>query len=456
MKRLGIVLGLVVLLTTGIGCGGGGTSAPVENLTLEYWRVFDDEDSFDDIINAYEAQHSNVRINYTKLRYDELEDELLQAFAEGRGPDIFSIHNTWMGAYKELMMAMPSHVTTSVQQVQGTLRKETVTVTKTEPTMSTRELSTSFASQVEEDVVLETETSEGSADLIYGLPLSLDTLALFYNRDLLDASGIANPPSTWTDFHSQVETITQYDDEGGILQSAAGLGSSGNVERGVDVLSLLMMQNGTLMTDDRGRVSFHTIPEDAPEGVFPGVDATRFYTDFANPTKSVYTWNSNMANSFDAFANGETAFFLGYSYHTPLIRTVAPKLNFDVTHVPQISGGQEVNFANYWVEVVSKDTEYEDWAWDFVLFAADEENVGTYLDSAGKPTALRNLIATQLDDTEMSIFAEQVLSARSWYHGVDVHAAEDAIEELIDTILAGGVEEDEAIGIAASKVSQTY
>ena len=34
-------------------------------------------------------------------------------------------------------------------------------------------------------------------NLIYGLPLSIDTLALFYNREHLNSAGIVAPPTTW-------------------------------------------------------------------------------------------------------------------------------------------------------------------------------------------------------------------------------------------------------------------
>jgi len=34
----------------------------------------------------------------------------------------------------------------------------------------------------------------------YASPLSINTLALFYNRDLLNEAGIVLPPVTWEEF----------------------------------------------------------------------------------------------------------------------------------------------------------------------------------------------------------------------------------------------------------------
>jgi len=457
-NTLRISLLVCAFLLVGAGCsdGGGSTTTTSEKVTLEYWRVFDGEDSFDDIIDDYRSSHSNVKINYTKLRFDEYEDELIRAFAENRGPDIFTIHNTWLNGYTDLIMPMPETITVTEQEVQGSLRQEVVTVSKTKTSMTERTLKNEFVEQVAEDVLLEYAASTGTENRIFGLPLSMDTLGLFYNKDLLNAAGIASPPTTWSDFQNQVELLTAIDDEGNITQSGGALGTSENVERSTDILSLLMMQNGTQMTDSRGRIAFHTIPDDAPEGVFPGLDAVEFYTDFSSPTKTVYTWDETFDGSFEAFVNGETAFFFGYSYHTPLIRTTSPKLNFGITGAPQISGGQVVNYANYWVEVVAQDTEHDDWAWDFLIFASDADNVGLYLNYTDKPTALRSLISSQLDDELIGPFAEQVLTAASWYKGTNAAAAEDALEDLIDNILSGAYEGDDAIDLAASKVSQTF
>ena len=459
IKPISFLIVASVFITAGQGCPGGGQrGVQLKPVTIEYWRVFDGEDDFDAIIDSYRALHPNVKIRYKKLRFDEYEGELIRAFAEGRGPDILAVHNTWMEGYKDLLMPMPSSLTITQQVVRGTVRRQVVVEEITKPTMSTATLKKTFVEQVPEDIILEYQPDPriDPVERIYGLPLSLDSLALFYNKDLLDAAGFPNPPSTWEEFQGMVPDLTSYDTQGNILQSGAALGTSQNVERATDILSLLMMQTGTPMTDERGRVAFHTIPEDAPPGLFPGLNATEFYTDFANPTKQVYAWNKTFPNSFEAFANGQTAFFLGYSYHIPLLRTVAPRLNFAIAAAPQIEGGRKVNYANYWIESVAASTDVEDWAWDFLLFAAGGDNVVSYLDESRKPTALRNLINSQLDDEELGVFARQTLTAESWYHGKDVGAAEDALKDLIDDLLEGVVDPEDAIELAANKVQQTY
>ena len=457
MKFKRFISGIMVISSLLVlpGCGGPTAAevAATKGVTLNIWRVFDDDSTFKSAMSAYQAIHPNVSFKYRTLRFDEYEDELIRAFAEGNGPDIFSLHNTWIGKYEDLILPLPTSLTIPYSEVRGTVKKETVVTLKEEPTLSMRALKTNFLDVVAEDVVrsYQPNPKKEAADVIFGLPLSVDTLALFYNKDLFNAASIAQPPLTWTTFQEDVQKLTSLSAADSITQSGAALGTAENIERSFDILSVLMMQNGTDMTSDRGTATFGT--PDA-EKTLPGADAVRFYTDFANPLKAVYSWNKDQPSSFDAFTSGKTAMFLGYSYHLPLIRARAPKLNVGIASLPQISEGRTVNFANYWVETVAKSTKSSNWAWDFIQFATKEAQAKTYLEKAQKPPALRSLIESQLESEDLSIFASQLLTAKSWYKGDDVQVAEAAFTELINDTLSG-IEIQDAIRTAQNKVNET-
>lgn len=453
-------LGLSMLFTLGAGCGNN-SQAPSssEKVSLTYWRVFDGDDAFRDIISAYEAQHPYVSIDYRVLRFDEYEDELIKALAKGEGPDIFSVHNTQMNEYKDLLLPMPATVTTKYLETVGTVRKETVLSSKTVSLPSQRAIKENFVDVVAKDVILPYQPDEKAPaeDRVFGLPLSVDTLGLFYNKDLFNAAGIAQAPTTWSEFQDDVIALTKYADDGSIVQSGASLGVPGNVDRAADIVQTLMLQNGTEMVDDRGRVAFSAIPETAASGVFPGLDAVRFFADFANPVKETYTWNADFPTNVDAFASGQTAMMLGYSYHLPIIQSASPTINIGIAPLPQIGGGaKKVNFANYWIEGVSKDTKNPDEAWDFIAFATSADHALSYLEQTNKPTALRDLIDDQVDNETLGAFVGQVLTAESWYRGIDAKAMEAAFEGLATEVLAGNREAEDAIKDAAKIVSQTY
>ena len=81
---LNLFLILVFLLTAGFGCKNPGAAVQekMKPIELNYWRVFDDQDSFEEIITAYKLLHPNIKINYRQFRIEEYEQELLEALAE--------------------------------------------------------------------------------------------------------------------------------------------------------------------------------------------------------------------------------------------------------------------------------------------------------------------------------------------------------------------------------------
>jgi len=444
-------------------------------ITLNYWRVWDGPDAFEEIIAKYNAMHPFIKIEYKKLRYDEYEQALLEAFATDRGPDIFSIHNTWIKKYQEkgLIHPMPDTITMVYPITTGNIKKETTLEMRTKKSLTLKELKNNFVDTVTDDAIINIQENESMIPKIYGLPLSVDTLAMFYNKDLFNNASISAPSEYWNSkFQDDVKKLNKQNNRGEIIQSGISLGGSDNIERSFDILSILMMQSGAEMLSPSGIVKFHVLPEElsANQSSSPGLQALRFYTDFANAGKEVYSWNSQLDNSLDLFAKGKLAMTFGYSYHLPQIRAMAPKLNFAVTKLPQIEKSAKINYANYWVESVSSKilTNPEnlkqgsgyaknklDAAWDFVQFATAEEQVESYLNITKKPTALRALIDKQTEDLEVGIFADQILTAKSWYHGKDANAAETIIKEMIDMAVADPEKIGDALEIGAQKTQQT-
>ena len=458
-KRVASLLLLSSLVLTGQGCLNSSVQAPPASskpITINVWRTLDDGDSFQQIIDAYRALHPNVTINYRKLRLDEYESELLNAFAEDRGPDVFSIHNDWIHAYQPKLLPAPATVKMAFREVQG-IQKNQVWVQKILPVITPAQVKNNFVDQVGRDVIIKGPSSDpkqGIVDQLWGLPMAMDTMALYYNKDVLNAAGIPTPATNWAELQDHVKRLTTYDQQGKLVKPAVGIGTSKNVDRSFDLLSLLMMQNGAVMADANGLPTFNKTPEGMTRDVPPGVEALSFYTDFANPSKDVFTWDDTQPNSFDAFVAGKTAYYFGYAYDLPMIRAQAPKLNFGIANMPQIDPANKVNYANYWVEGVSKKTKVPDAAWDFVQFAASADQVKTYLAKTDKPTALRSLVNTELNDPDIGVFASQVLTAKSWYQGTNIQATESAFNEMIDSTLAG-TDPARALNLAAETVAQT-
>ena len=479
LKKILILTFLFILLiTSGFGCKvvDKKTREAMQPITIKYWRVWDGPDAFEEIINKYNALHPFITIEYKKLRYNEYELALLEAMAEDKSPDIFSIHNTWIQKYKTKIVPMPDAITMAYPIMRGSIKKEIIPELRTKRSLTIQELKNNFVDAIYNDVLTMTEKTvyldpAGEQEFgetrrrkiikkenILGLPLSVDTLVMYYNRDLLNNAGIITPFKYWNkEFQQGVKALTKLDAKGNIIQSGVSLGGGKNIERAGDILSVLMMQNGAIMINDNGIVMFDKIPFNAKNQTYnPGLEAFRFYVDFANPAKEVYAWNKDLPGSVDMFVTGKLAMMFGYAYHLPIIKTRAPKLNFSIVKLPQIEGNiREVNFANYWVEVVSKKSKHVNEAWDFIQFMTKAENVRSYLNVTKKPTALRTLIKEQKDDIELSAFVDQLLTAKSWYKGAGANAAEKVFNEMVENALNNQEELENILKIGASQIQQT-
>ena len=106
---------------------------------LRYWRVYDGNDAFDPIFNAYQQIHRNISFDYRTFRYSEFEHEVLNALAEDRGPDIISLPNSALHRWqsKGMLQPVPPVMTIPYREAQGTIKKEYVTVMRTEPGITT-------------------------------------------------------------------------------------------------------------------------------------------------------------------------------------------------------------------------------------------------------------------------------------------------------------------------------
>lgn len=451
----------VFFITTGQRCGenlpDNQKYGPPDPVTLHYWKVFEDSDNINELISLYKKIQPHVTIRYKKLTYDEYENLLLKGLAlydqeeekERLGPDIFSIHTTWMREYEDLIAPMPETVTVPYTFQKGSIQPETYTEFRQEKTPTLKEIRDRFPDVVYNNQIIDNQ--------VYGLPLSIDTLGMFVNPKILNNVNITKPAENWVEFQEHVTKISRIDTENNqILLSGASIGTANNISRSADLLTLLMYQNNTPMTAADGTPTFDQTPQGYSRDQSPAAQALNFYTSFADPLSPVYTWNNQMENDIEAFIAGKTAYYFGYSFNIPEIKTLGPKLIFETAKVPQLSD-TNYNIANYWAETVYAQSEHIDEAWNFIIFmTTNAEANKIYLDGSRKPPALLELLETQQNDLELAPFAAQVLTAKSWYKGKDADTANQIFKTMIEQNLKGEMETDEIIRFGKSQVNQTY
>jgi len=449
------------------GCGEPKQAQPQYKLTLEVWG-FDDGDVLVEAFANYKKLYPAIKeINYKKQTINAVsyKEELLDALAAGKGPDIFLIHNAWLPTFKDKIIEAPADV------------------------ISEQRVKNNFV-----DVVLADFVEGGK---IFALPLSVDSLALYYNKDLLNEAGITGPPADWDSFVSDARKMTKIDNTGQIIQSGASLGTAYNINRATDILGALMIQRGAQMNSEKKYQATFNMSVSTKSGdmgtVYPGQEALEFYTNFAKTSSAAYSWNSNMHYSLDAFSEGKLAMMLNYSWQREAIANKSPKLNFDVAPLPQFSGGYPLaNYANYWgfsvarnnpastspqsgkskSVPVSNDIRIKE-AWKLIAYLTTKPELSSgikpagaakdadpnydpakkYMEKTAKPAGRRDLIEVQKNDTKVGVFAQQNLIAKSWYQP-DALAVEAIMAEMIEQVVGGQLSIGDSISSAANKITR--
>lgn len=391
--------------------------------TIEFWGL-DEPEAWSAIIAAYQTANPNRAIKYVKKDSATYERELLNALASGVGPDIAAINNTWLNKHQNKLSPLIGGF------------------------MSVDGFKNTFVDAAAADLVV--------SNNVYALPFYTDTLALYYNKTLFNNAGLVNPPKTWDAFNEAVKELTVTAEGGTIGRAGAALGTAGNVNHASDILSLLMLQTGTVMVDPNRQANFGKTISLNGRPYNPGLAALDFYASFASISKPVYTWNARMPNSLSAFASGKAAMYLGYARDLKSLTSAA--INYGVAPMPQVKDSKtdpdylDVNFASYQAGAVTQLSRNKTAAWDFLVFATSQNAANSYLTATRLPTARRDLVQYQAADPVLSVFAKQALTAFSWPQPDDTEVAR-IFDRLIDDVAQGRSTSAEAIKEAEVEVN---
>lgn len=377
-------------------------NGPTASLTV--WGVGDASAVWDASIQSYHQAHPNVAITYAQIDQSQYQSKLIDALASGSGPDVFMFNNTWLTKHGDKIIAAPTSLIT-----------------------------TSTYGNLFPQIAVQDFTSNGYVD---AMPLSVDTLALLYNRDIFNQTGIAVPPTTWKQFETDVR-LTRKQSFAVITRPAVALGGTlASMSNATDILNLLFLQTGTEML----------IPGAYQAGFSSAAGATAlsFYTQFANPSSPYYTWNDSKGPALNAFASGKTAMFIGYASQIADIKAQNPYLNLGVAAVPQFNPGNQVNYPNYWGLAVSKQSQSQAVAWDFINFVTtDQATANTYAASSKRPPALRSLISQYEGDAVLGPYASQALTAEDW-----IQPNSDTVSTIFSNMIESVLNRSASVGQA--------
>jgi len=397
---------------------GGGNSNAIGPVTI--WGTFD-RSSFDAVLDSSIYSKQLTDVTYIQKDSATFGQELTNALAGGTGPDLFFLRQDDSVRDANKILSIPY---------------------------------TYLSHSQFEDTFVEAAQPYLGTDGVLGIPVLIDPMVMYWNRDLLSVAGIAQPPQYWGELQGMVQRLVKRSDSGAISKAAVSFGEYSNVQHAKDILSLIILQTGGSITrlDVEGNL-LPALRAYASGSAQSAESAVRFYTEFADPTKINYSWNRSLPNSRAAFTAGDLAFYFGYASEASAITRANPNLNFGVAPVPQVRDASRARtVAHVYALAVSRLSVNPQGA----ITAANligSDVVGAALSAEfGVPSARRDVLAAG-EGVANPLFLRESLIAQSWVDP-NPEATNLVFRDMIEGVVSGAVRLSEAIQRADQEIAQ--
>lgn len=379
------VFGFVAVLGLVLFANFQGFSSGVKQVgTVTIWGTVPAA-NFNQALNAYAQSHQEYsKVSYMEVPAATFDRDLAEAIASGRGPDLVLL------SQEDLLAAQGklSYISSSV--------------------ISERDFRDTYLPIHELYLV-----QEGT----YGVPFLVDPLVLYYDRTVLASAGAAQPPSTWEAVTGLSAAVNRLTDTQTVTRSLIALGTYENIENARAILSLLFLQAGYGITE-RSATGVRTDLTDTigqTFGTTPAESALNFYTEFANPAKTVYSWNRSLPNSRAAFLAGDVALYLGYASEREALAEANPNLDFDMAPVPSpATASTRMTYGRAYAFAIPRASMNAEGAQQAAFGLSSKESLPVFARSLGMAPARRDLLAPKAGDLYEPVYYPEALIARGW------------------------------------------
>lgn len=200
---------------------------------------------------------------------------------------------------------------------------------------------------------------------IYGVPWFTDAGMLYYRKDLLEKSGITEPPKTWPELKQVAERVKQEQGTkyGFVFQGADYEGGT------VNGLEYIWTHGGDILSGDKVII-------DSPEAIAGLTTERSMVQDQVTPQAVV---NYTELESHATFLNGDAVFIRNWPYmyalaSSPEESQIEPEM-IDIAPLP-VGEGQTQSFSGLggWNLLVNAASDMQEEAWEFVKFMTSFES----------------------------------------------------------------------------------
>jgi len=417
---------------------------------LDFYFVYDNTDAFKEQIQAFQSKNPGVIVRTKKFSdLQEYEDLVINEIAQGEGPDVFMIHNSWIAKHYKKLLPIPLD----------------------QPIVMNAELfRQTFFQAAADDLIVDEQ--------IYGMPLSIDNLAIFYNKayfkDLLATTD--KPGELWENIKEQVFELTKKNNSPERFALAGiALGRADNISSAVDILMAMMIQYGTQFYDEKMEKAIFADNQGAgTSGIDkPGLEAFKLFTSFALPSYKNYSWNEYITGfapdekEVNPFIRGKVAMIIGYPYlYDTLKQSIENQQKLGNQHIsiddigiaafPQLISPDEATkrdtYASYFPLVVARTSDVPQEAWSFIQFLTSADTLQTYHKVTNRPTSRMDMVNDQSTEALFGVFAYQAPFAKS-YKILDYDAYAKVFTDAIQAVATNLSSPEDALTEAQEKIT---
>ncbi|MFA6523912.1 MAG: extracellular solute-binding protein [Candidatus Paceibacterota bacterium] len=356
-------------------------------------------------------------VKYVQKYPETFDQDLLEALASGQGPDMFFLPDNLVFNYKNKIYPIPYQ------------------------SLPVATFENSFASAGE--VFL---TSKG----VLAFPIAIDPMVMYYNRSILDANSVVYPPVYWDEFINLVPILTKKDENKKIIKSGVAMGQFSNIDHSKDIISILFMQAGNPIITEKNGYFVSTLNE---TGKYDLGSILKFYTDFSNPLKDVYSWNKAMPNSSDVFSADNLAFYFGYASELQTLINKNPNLNFLPAQMPQIkNASSKLTSARVTGIAISAFSKNLNTAFTAAGLLSSSDFASKFANALGVAPARRDLLAIKQTDAYLPTFYSSALYSRSWLDPSS-NDTDNIFRGMVEGVLSNNMTVENAVRDASAKLS---
>lgn len=385
--------------------------------TVVLWGTATNE-TISPAIDEFNNTNKTFSIKYVQKFPETFDKELLEALAGGVGPDLFFLPDNLTYGYSNKIFTIPY---------------------QTYPLASFKN---TFASAGE--VFL---TSKG----VLAFPITIDPLVMYYNRSQLDANNIVYPPTYWDEFANIIPLLNKKDESKKIVKSAIALGQFVNVTYAKDIISALFMQAGNNIIIEKDGSFKSTLGESV--GKVDLGTILKFYTDFADPLKDVYSWNRSFLSSSDSFSSDNLTFYFGYASEVKSLINKNPNQNFLAAPLPQIRNSTfKLTSGKVTGIAVSSFSKNFNTAFTAASLMATGPFASKYASALGVVPARRDLLSVKPTDAFYPVFYNSALYARSWLDPSSKDS-DDIFRKMVDGVLSNSMTPESSVKDAGAKLN---